>query len=117
MGLGSSQPTAYLQPGPSIAVGQGPFEEGRHVFNGDVNGIILLQLHLALLYGQAIDLDARNNKNTVCPRPWGLFSVTRTGRFAPEDMGSLRVLCQLRTQKLLQITGATHKGRGAVLEP
>lgn len=58
----------YLQPGPSIAIGQGPFEEGRHVFNGDVNGIVLLELHLTLLYGQVIDLDARNSKNTVGPQ-------------------------------------------------
>lgn len=69
MVLGSSQPPRYLQPCPSVAVGQSPFEEGCHVFNGNVNGIVLLELHFALLYGQAIDLDARSNRNLVCPQP------------------------------------------------
>lgn len=63
----------YLQPGPGVAVGQGPFEEGCHVFNVNVNGIVLLEFHLALLYGQVIDLDARNNRNAVCPQPQGCF--------------------------------------------
>lgn len=74
-GRGAQQQPAirYLQPSSSIAIVQGPFEEGRHIFNGNVNGIILLELHLALLYGQVVDLDAKNNRNPVCPQPQGCF--------------------------------------------
>jgi len=103
----------YLQPGPGIAIGEGPFEEGSHVFNGNANGIVLLELHLTPLYGQVVDLDARNNRNPVCPQPLGLFSVTRRDRFAPEDRGCLRGLCQLWTQELLQMAGATHEDNSA----
>lgn len=71
---GSAAPRPrYLQPGPGVAIGEGPFEQGCHVFNGNVNGIVLLELHLAPLYGQVIDLDARNNRNTVCPQPRAFF--------------------------------------------
>lgn len=59
----------YLQPGPRVAISQGPSEEGCHIFDGYINGIILLELHLTLLYGQVADLDARINENPVCGQP------------------------------------------------
>lgn len=43
--------------------------------------------------------------------------MTGRDRFAPDDMGSLRGLCQLRTRDLLQITGAAHRGNGAFAQP
>lgn len=80
----SSPSPRYSQPGSSIAIGQGPFEQGCHVFNGNGKGIVLLELHLAPLYGQTIDLDARNNRNTVCPQPRA-FAVIGGDRFIPEE--------------------------------
>lgn len=71
-GLWCSAP-GYLQPGPSIAVGQGALEDGRHIFNGNVNGIILLELHLTLLDGQIIDLDAKNDQKKKKIVPCGHF--------------------------------------------
>lgn len=64
-----SSPSPYSQPGPGVAVGQAPFEQGCHVPDGDVDGTVLLELHLAPLDGQIIDLDAGNSRSRVCPQP------------------------------------------------
>lgn len=78
-----------------------------------MNGIVLLELHIALLYGQVIDLDARNNINRVCPQPRGcLLWPGKTGLLL-----RMRGLCQLWTQELLHITDAVYKGNGAVARP
>lgn len=67
----------YLQPGPCVAISQGPSEEGCHVFDGYINGIVLLELHLTLLYGQVADLDAKSKENPVRGQPSKLGTQQR----------------------------------------